>query len=226
MRFVNRFLSAISILALSTICLAAQASVQAPEAGKEYSALKRAQPTESGKKIEVIEFFAYYCPHCNALEPLLEAWVKKNSDKIVFKRIHVLNPGIETQQKLFFTLDAMGIADQYQRKAFEAYHVLHNRLLTDAQIGDFVKQVGIDKTKFFGVYNSFTVQTKISRAQQLTRDYEINSWPTLIIDGRLMTSPSMAVSNIGRVSEEEQNQAMFPVLDWLISKAQKEKSAK
>jgi thiol:disulfide interchange protein DsbA len=202
----------------------ALASVAAPELGAEYTALRQPQPVATGKGIEIIEFFAYYCPHCYALEPLLADWVKKQGDKINFKRIHVLNPGVEAQQKLFFALDAMGKAEELQNKIFEAYHVQRNRLMTDEQVKAFIDSTTIDKATFFSAYKSFTVLTKQGRSPRVMADYEIDTWPTMIVDGRLQTSPTMAVRGLGQVSEQEQNEALIPVLDFLVRKAQKEKS--
>lgn len=200
------------------------ASAAAPEAGVEYKVLRQPQPVEASKKIEIIEFFAYYCPHCHALEPVLADWIKKQGDKIAFKRIHVLNPGVETQQKLFFALDAMGKAEEFHTKIFEAYHVKRNRLMTDEQIRAFIDTTTIDKAAFYSAYKSFTVITKQGRSPRVMADYEIDSWPSLVVDGRLQTSPSMAARGLGRVTEQQQNEAVLPVLDFLISKAQKEKT--
>lgn len=200
------------------------ASAAAPEAGVEYKVLRQPQPVEASKKIEIIEFFAYYCPHCHALEPVLADWIKKQGDKIAFKRIHVLNPGVETQQKLFFALDAMGKAEEFHTKIFEAYHVKRNRLMTDEQIRAFIDTTTIDKVAFYSAYKSFTVITKQGRSPRVMADYEIDSWPSLVVDGRLQTSPSMAARGLGRVTEQQQNEAVLPVLDFLISKAQKEKT--
>ncbi len=213
------------LLALSLIMATAGAATGSPENGKQYRLLQQAQPTESGKKVEVTEFFAYYCPHCNALEPLLEAWVKKQGNNIAFKRVHVLYPGLETQQKLYVTLELMGLADAYQMKAFNSYHIDHNRLQTDENILEFVKKVGIDKDKFLNAYNSFSTRTMMSRSSQLMVSYQIDSWPTIAVDGRYITSPYMAVAGMPRVSEQVQNEAFLPVLDWLVAKAQKEQAS-
>jgi thiol-disulfide isomerase/thioredoxin len=83
---------------------------------------------DTGKKVEVLEFFMYHCPHCNALDPVLADWVKKNSDKIVFKRMHM---GDDAQAKAFYTLEAMNITNLHE-KLFHAIHVERNRLNTDA----------------------------------------------------------------------------------------------
>jgi thiol:disulfide interchange protein DsbA len=200
------------------------AGVGAPELGVEYRLLRQAQPVAAGSKIQIIEFFAYYCPHCYALEPIMTEWVKKQGEKIDFKRIHVLNPSVETQQKLFFALDALGKAEEMHAKVFEAYHIKRNRLMTDEQIRAFIDTTTIDKSAFYNAYKSFTVITKQGRSPRVMADYEIDSWPTLIVDGRLQTSPSMAARGMGRVTEQEQNEALLPVLDFLVSKAQREKA--
>ena len=40
--------------------------------GKNYQRLSTPVPVETGKKIEVIEFFSFGCPHCADLEPILD----------------------------------------------------------------------------------------------------------------------------------------------------------
>ncbi|MBC3806503.1 thiol:disulfide interchange protein DsbA/DsbL [Undibacterium seohonense] len=221
----RRFSQLLAGAGLGLVNFAANASIAKPEAGKEYRVLAQAQPVNAGDKIEVIEFFAYYCHFCHHLETSLAEWVKKQGDRIQFKRIHVLNPGVEAQQKLFFALDAIGKADELHNQVFEAYHVQRNRLMTDEQVRDFINKTNIDKAAFFSAYNSFTVKTKQGRSQRVMSDYEVTSWPTLIVDGRFQTSPSMAGSEHGRPSEDQANQALLPVLDWLVASAQKQKAA-
>lgn len=203
----------------------AQGASSPPQLGKEYRVLQQPQASNTGKKIEVIEFFAYYCPHCYALEPILADWVKKQGDNIVFKRYHVSFPGMEPQFKLFHALDSLGKVDEFQTKVFDAYHQQKNRLMNDAQVANFVEKQKLDKTQFFNAYNSFTVKMKLGRIQRVMSDYEIDSWPTLIVDGRFMTSPVMAVEGRGPVTEQQQNEALLPVLDWLVAKARKEQMA-
>lgn len=225
-RRLSQFIAAAGLGCLNlNLGMNAQASIAKPEAGREYRVLAQVQSTGSSPKIEVIEFFAYYCHFCYGLEPTLAEWVKKQGDKINFKRIHVLNPGVEAQQKLFLALDALGKIDELHNQIFEAYHVQRNRLMTDEQVRDFINKTNIDKAAFFSAYNSFTVRTKQGRSQHLMAEYEVNSWPTLIVDGRFHTSPTMAGNEHGQPTEEQANQALLPVLDWLVAKAQKDKKA-
>lgn len=226
MQFFNQIKRRMFMLAaLSLMTAAASASSSAPQPGVEYQVLKRPQPVEGGKKIEVIEFFGYFCPHCYALEPLIAEWVKKQGDNISFKRIHVNFHDLVPQQKLYFTMEAMGKADEYHMKAFTAFHVERNRLQTDADIMEFVSKSGLDKQKFSDIYNSFSITSKLSRATQLASAYQIDGVPSIAVDGRYVTSPVLAVTaSTTRVTEEIQNRAVIQVLDSLIAKIQKEKN--
>ena len=196
-----------------------------PQAGTQYLVLPSVQPTDTGKKVEVIEFFAYYCPHCYAFEPLLHAWVKKQGDNIVFKRVHV--PGgasVLPQQRLFYTLDAMGLLDQYHQKVFDAMHQQHLRLSSDEQVFDWVAQNGIDRAKFIDTYRSFGIQARLRRAAAMMDAYYVDRWPLVVIDGRFVTSPSHAGAGAPEGSTEAQQQlTALQVMDFLVTKAKADK---
>jgi thiol:disulfide interchange protein DsbA len=169
-----RRLSCIAPLALAVVAAlpASFAAAAEPQNGSQYLTLPNVQPTETGngggKKIEVIEFFAYYCPHCYAFEPQLEAWVKKQGDNIVFKRVHVSGgAGVLPQQRLFYTLDAMGLLPQYHQQVFDAMHVLHQRLGTDEEVFDWAARNGIDRARFIDTYRSFGIQARLRRASSM-----------------------------------------------------------
>ena len=226
MRLLYRILGSVVLLGMGLLAGGAGASPTMPQNTVEYRVLTRPQPTESGKKIEVVEFFGYFCPHCNALEPLMAEWVKKHGDNVVFKRVHVNFHNLVPQQKLYFSLEAMGKLDEYHIKAFNAYHIDHNRLASDADVMSFVAKSGLDKQKFSDVYNSFSIQSRLARASQLMEAYGVDSVPMIAIDGRYVTSPAQAVSTMGRVTEDAQNRAVLQVMDFLITKVQKERGGK
>lgn len=194
--------------------------------GADYTTLPEAQNTDAGKKIEVTEFFAYYCPHCNAFEPALHAWVKKNDASIVFKRVHVSanSPAVQVQQRLFYTLDALGAVEQYHQKVFDAMHIERNRLATESAAFDWAEKAGLDRTKFIDAWNSFGVQAKLRRANAQMSAYRIDGWPNVAIDGRYMTSPAQAGEGDKSLQSEEQlHQGALKVMDFLVQKARAEK---
>ena len=209
-------------LALCGVALAASAE---PKNGVDYKTLPTAQATEAGKKIEVIEFFDYACPHCNAFEPALSAWTKAQGANIVFKRIHVQRgASVAPTQRLFFTLEALGLLDQYHEKVFHAMHVERRRLNSDAEILDFVDRQGMDRKKFNSAYRSFGVDARIRRSAAMMEAYQVDSWPMIAIDGRFITSPALANSGPKPAqSEAELHARALAVMDHLVKTAQAEK---
>ena len=220
MRFLKHALAALS---LGFVAIAANAAPANPQNGVDYRTLEKPQQTDSGKKVEVTEFFWYSCPHCYAFDPDLAAWVKKQGDTISFKRVPVaFRDSMVPQQKMFYALEAMGKGEELHSKIFNTVHAQHQSLDTEAQILDFIVKQGIDKQKFLETYNSFAVQTKVRRAAQLQEFYRVDGVPMLAVDGRYETSPSIVSKSMGPVSEQALAVGTLQVMDWLVAKAQKE----
>ena len=203
--------------------MSASASATAPVGGTEYRLLDKPQATDSGKKIEVTEFFWYSCPHCAAFDPSLENWVKKQGDNIVFKRVPVaFRDSFQPQQRLYYALEAMGKADEMQQKVFKAIHVDRKPLDRDNDIADFVATQGIDRSKFVDAYNSFGVQSRLRRATQLQEAYKVDGVPMIAIDGKYVTSPSIVGAALGPQPEIVFQASTLRVMDWLVAKAAKD----
>lgn len=216
------FARLLAALGFGLIALGASASPDNPKSGVDYRTLDKAQPTESGNGVEVTEFFWYACPHCNALEPELNAWVEKQGDKIAYKRVPVaFRDSMVPQQKLYYALEAMGKLDPLHAKVFQAIHVQRRALDTEQAIANWIAEQGVDKQKFLDVYNSFGVQSKVRRASQLQQAYQIDGVPLLAVNGRYLTSPSIVSASIGRRPEPVLHAATFQVLDWLVARSAK-----
>jgi protein dithiol oxidoreductase (disulfide-forming) len=224
MRLIQSFLLALALSALAST--SALASADAPKAGAEYTSLETALPTraENGK-IEVIEFFSYACPHCRAFDPVLAAWVKKNADKISFRRVHVAMRAAELPlQRLYTTLEAMGLTEKIHPKVFAALHEEDVRLYSDAAVFEWVAKAGIDKAKFMATYNSFGMPSRLAAAQATVASFQVDHWPSIGIDGRFYTSPSKVATAAGvMLTTEQQQQGGLTVMDFLVAKAKAEK---
>ena len=222
MRFMKFVVGALmlSVAALS------QASPADPKNGVEYKTLPAAQPTDSGKKVEVIEFFDYACPHCFAFDPSLSAWIKKQGDAIVFKRVHISRSGTDLpQQKMFYTLSAMGLlTDAMHTKIFTEMHVNRNRMNRDESAFDFVAKQGVDRQKFIEIYRGLGVSGSVRRSGSMMDAYGIDSWPMIAIDGKYVTSPTMAnEGSKSATTEAELHAQAVQVMDILVAKAKAEK---
>ncbi len=223
---LRRFFIGVSF---SLLALSASASPENPKSGVEYQVLEHAQPAETGKKIEVTEFFLYSCPHCYAFDPALTEWVKKQGDKIVFKRVHVsFSDSMAAHQRLYFALEAMALpkteAEELHKKIFNAIHAERQPLTKEDAIADFVAKNGVDKAKFLELYRSFSIQTKATRANQMQNSYKIDGVPTIAIDGRFLTSPAAAgVSLSAKATEAARGLAALQVMDILLAKVAQER---
>jgi thiol:disulfide interchange protein DsbA len=213
---------AAALLALAGVAPAAPAE---PQAGVQYLVLPQPQNTDAGNKVEVTEFFAYYCPHCHAFEPLLAAWVKKQGANIVFRRVHVpRDASVLPQQRLFYTLEALGLLEQYHDKVFQAMHVERLRLSSDEQVFDWAARAGIERARFVDTYRSFGVQARLNQADAKVDAYRVNYWPLVAIDGRFITSPSQANEGVKEArTEAEQQQYALRVMDYLVGLAKADK---
>ena len=210
-----------ALVAASLVASTAFASPTNPQNGVEYVTLSSPQPVQAvGKKVEVIEDFAYHCPACYAQEPGLNEWVKKQGDKINFRRIHLPFQGaLDPEAHLYLTLEAMGKTAEMHSKVLNAVHVQRVRLMKDEQIIDWVAKNGIDKAKFMETWNSFGVMTKLRRLAQTTTKYQVSGTPTLIVAGKYQTSPGQVAEKLKITDRNQMLQAHFQVLDALVAKA-------
>src|SRR5450755_3552049 len=189
------------------------AQAAGPLEGKDFTRLETPQPSGAAPgKIEVLEFFSYACPHCNAFEPTLEAWEKTLPADVSFRRVPVpFLMNAENFMRAYYALETIGAVQAMQLKIFRAIHVERVRLETGENIAEFVAKNGADSAKFLAAFKSFSVATSVGRAKKLMADYKIDSVPTLIVQGRFVTSPSIAGGS----------ERSLAVVDGLIQRARK-----
>ena len=186
-------------------------------------------PGSNEAKIEVMELFWYGCPHCYDLEPALDAWVKKLPKDVEFKRVPGLpNASWAPMAKAYYTMEALGILEKLHDALFDA--VQKTRVLKpndDAAVIDWItKQSGLDRKKVEETYNSFSVNTKLTRAAQLFRASGATGVPTIVVGGKYMTSVKMATRGGDNLSSTQANEQFFSVVDYLINQTRSEKAAK
>ena len=190
------------------------AQSQKIEEGFDYRILPVPQPVETKGKVEVIEFFWYGCPHCYDFEPELSAWVKRQPKDVVFRRIPVaFRDDLLPHSQLFYALEAMGKGDALNEKVMDAMHKDNKRLLAEPEIADWVASQGVDRNSFLATYRSFAVVSKARAAKQLAEAYRIDGVPTIVMQGKYVTSPSIAGTKAKAIA----------VMDYLEEKIRKDK---
>jgi thiol:disulfide interchange protein DsbA len=204
----NPLLAAVASTVAAATSMASAATMSGPTLWKEgvnYTRLVPAQPTAvPAGQVEVLEFFWYACPHCSAIDPLVESWKKTKPAYISFSRVHVMwNEGHRSLARLYYTLDSMGKLDQLHSEVFKEIHVNGNPLVA----GDpnnaaeseriqtaFVTKHGISESDFKKAYHSFAVETALQRADELVQRYRIDGVPTFVVNGKYVADVRTAES--------------------------------
>ena len=207
MRWVVRGAAAFALMA-GAVALAADL-----QEGKDFRRLDKPQPVETGKKIEVIEFFSFSCPHCKDIEPILSAWVKKLPADVQLRRIPAqFSPVWTGTSKVWYTLEGLN-EERLIPAVFTAIHGQNLRLDQDKAFFDWAVTQGLDRKKVEDMYNSFSVNGKVARAKTLVQNYNVQSVPNFVVDGKYTTD----------TSQPKRHEDVPPLLDKLIDKARAER---
>lgn len=225
---MHRFGTFASWLIAIALALSAGATAAQPAAGKDYIPVNPPQPTDSGGKVEVVEFFWYACPHCSALQPSLRAWLKKKPADVEFKRQPAAFQDTWLQlAQTYYAIEAMGLVDRLHHDVFLALH--EQRTLDARQLArdpktlfDWVAGKGVDRQKFIDTYQSFAVAGRTKRTIDITRNYDIPGTPAIVVDGRYLTAPSMTLKGDKNIDYDR----FFQVLDQVIAMARKNHGGK
>jgi len=227
----NSLLAAVA----STVAAATPSAMAAPlsgptlwQEGVNYNRMVPAQPTDvPAGQVEVLEFFWYACPHCNALEPAVEAWEKARPSYITFNRVHVLwNEGHRSLARLYYTLQAMAKLnqlgtmkfDEVHREVFKEIHVNGDPLIgpdpNNSAAAErvqvmFIKRLGLSEADFEKAYHGFDVDNAMQKADQLVQRYRISGVPTFVVNGKYIADvataqgPDRLLSLVGDLAAQE-----------------------
>jgi thiol:disulfide interchange protein DsbA len=208
--------SIVRLIFLAVAFLFSSTAFSAAQLGKDYNMLVPPQPVGT-KKIEVMEFFFYECPHCYHLHNAMIDWEKKLPSDVGMVFVPTMfRDSTEPLARTYYALESMGKIKQLDDAIYQAIHVKDMELRDINTISNFVASNGVDKAKFIAAYNSFTVNSEIIRAKQMLRSYNINGTPTLIVDGRYVITGLQPAQTLHVLDE---------VID-MVRKERKVKSAK
>lgn len=202
--------------ALLFALLASGAQAQgALQLGRDYARLDPPQAVASGERIEVIEFFYYGCPVCYELEPTLSRWMFNASGSIALRRVPALaSDNWDNFAKLFYTLETMGQLARLHWPVYDNFHFNGVKLNEEEVMAGWVSHNGLDKQKFTDTYRSPEIQAKLDGARAMTKRYEIRGVPSIVVDGKFLTSARMA----GGTRE------LMQVVEQLVELARKERT--
>lgn len=210
---------AVSLLAalLTLACVAGASAQQAPPRLNYEYRLIPPQPVITGERIEVVEFFWYGCPYCNQLQPPLESWIKRKPEDVELRRIPaIFRDTWVPHARLYYTLEALGELARLHQAVYRSYHVERETMNTADASADWAARHGIDRSRWLAAYHSADVQRKVEQARADTQLYAIQGTPSLVVDGRYLTSSGMTETVPG----------VIPILDDLIRIARERRTGR
>jgi len=184
-------------------------------AGQHYRALAEPAETPQDEAITVYEFFLYGCPHCDEIDPDVEAWSQGLSDDVRFERMPVTFSGAgPIYARVFFTAKALGVLSELHTPIFNAIHEEGRRLVEQDDIrAFFVANADVDPAAFDDAFTSDEVEARVERADRLMRAFGVTSVPSFGVAGRYWVPVKMAGSN----------EAMLQVTEFLIDKTRRQR---
>ena len=204
------FISLILGLFLNNVAIAAI------DEGIEYKLVSPAQPTITKNKIEVVELFWYGCPHCFHFEPHLKEWLAKKPENVVFYRVPaIFNPAWALHARAYYTAKSLGLLDDSKHAFHDAFfnelHVKKKSLKNKKALQSFFSRFNVSVEDFNNTFDSFAVNTKVNRAAALSKRYQLQGVPSIIVNGKYRTDGPMAGGRKG----------IIKVMNFLIEKESK-----
>jgi len=219
----NPLLAAVASTVAASTSPAAAATPAAPslwQEGVNYTRLVPAQPTDvPAGQVEVLEFFWYACPHCSAIDPMVESWKQTKPAYVTFSRVHVLwSEPHRALARLYYTMLTLGKIDQVHGEIFKEIHTRGNPLVaadpantaeTERIQAAFASKFGISEADFKKAYDSFAVQTALQRADQLVHRYRVDGVPTFVVNGKYIADvrsadgPERLISLVSDLAAQE-----------------------
>ena len=202
----NRYVVLRWLAALLVLSCALPANAQQLRLNTNYRSIPQ-QPLASPDRIEVIDFFFYACPYCHELVPHLERWRSQMPADVVFRRMPVVrHDSWVPLAQVYFTLEALGVAERLHNAVYNSYHDDNLALGEESVLTEWVQKQGLDRDKFMAIFRSDEVLRKVDQARAMTRAYDIQATPSVVVDGRYVSSSGMT----GGVPQ------LMPVVDAMI----------
>lgn len=217
MRFYRKAFVVLLFSVMSSLPFMQTAQAENWKEGVHYFEIPFPPAVETGKNVEVREYFWYGCPHCFSLEPTMVKWLKNKPAGVEFVRSpSVVNRSWTVHAMAYYTYEALGVVEKMHQVTFDAIHKQRRHLSSMDDLADFAAEHGIDRKKFLRAANSFGVNLKMKRQAQLDRDANISGVPTIVVDGKYRTGVEPAGGP----------EKLMQLINHLVAKAKTERKAR
>lgn len=189
---LTRLLAVLLLLPIGACSAQTEATAEAEKPaierleGRDFVTIAEpARFTEDQGGIEVVEVFAYSCPHCASFEPLFVDWKARQADDVKPVQVPMAfgGPG-EAFARLFFAAESMGVLDKTHQATFDAFHVDRRQFRSLADVIAYYAELGVDGPALEATLDSFPVNAKMAKAQEIVPKWGVQGTPSVVVDGR------------------------------------------
>lgn len=214
---MNRIITWLLVTLLSLFAWSSPTFAAEPQAGRDFTLINPPLETPKGK-IEVIEFFSYGCSHCNDFHPVISQWAAALPKDVSFRRVPVSFNRAEWARlsRIYFTLELTSDLAKLDSAVFDAIHKERVSFKTDEAVVNWAASKGADAKKFADTMASFSMQSKVVRADKESRDAHITGVPAIVVDGKYLLN-NEAVTNFGD---------LLKLTDSVVAKARQDRKGK
>ncbi|KJY82495.1 thiol:disulfide interchange protein [Vibrio galatheae] len=174
---------------VATLMLSLSAHAAQFSEGEHYTVLN----LEAAKKPIVTEFFSFYCPHCNAFEPIVQQLKAQLPEDVKFQKNHVSfmggNMG-ESMSKAYATMVALKVEDKMTPVMFNRIHNMRKAPKDDAELRQIFIDEGVDAKKFDAAFKGFAVDSMVRRFDKQFKDSGLKGVPAVVVNNKYLVEGS------------------------------------
>lgn len=176
--------------------------------GTDYALIKDGKPYQPlNGKVEVVEVFAYWCPHCAHFAPALDAWKSTAPKNVRVTYLPLPQDSNDAFARGFFAASDAGALGRTHQALFKAVHeqgtVAKNPSI-DELAGWYSGQT-LDSKRITAAMNAPAMAPRLQRARQFAMDSGLEGTPTLIVNGKyriLGGTPEQQLHNVDKLVAE------------------------
>ena len=186
-----------ALITLAWVAVAPHAAAQSagPDIEGRYEVLQPPQQTETGDRIEVVEAFAYACPHCYRFLPMMEVYERIKPEYVAVRRLPVVfRESWVPHARAFYTAMLLGVTDATHQALFEEIHEHRNPSDHKEALAAFFERQGVDRGRFEQTYDSFAVESMVRKSVLMQQRYGIAVTPSVVVNGKYRVTGRLAGS--------------------------------
>ena len=158
-----------------------------PAEGVDYVLIDGGQPYRPlHGRIEVVEVFAYWCPHCAAFQPKVDAWKRKLPKDVRFTYVPLAGAEGDPLSRAYFAAETLGAVERTHAALFHAMHDEGTMPMnpSDGEMQGWLVSQGLPAAQLKAAWTSPAMAANLRHANAFEHTVDIDGTPTLVVNGR------------------------------------------